>query len=812
MFVIVYFCPQAGKDLYEAIGGTQGICNLSPAILLSRPSAHTTVLMHWDTNPRSCTMYSCVRVLSVEGFPHSEPTLLCLKLSLTRDKSCEVLSSLSFHQLHLSPSMARIGLLPVQGNYVALILIPDEVRRQEMSRSLRAPVSLFCVVVCLEADAPRLPLPVFVCVRVSRATNALILLRPKEIRMHRMRHPSEHVSFPPVRTTLTLMSMLDRLSRPRIRCPAEFTLSVSFPSFGINNARWRLCGSSFPAGFSRNTTAGDSAGETREVDLCWSTCAWQCDVPQAGRGSSEGTLPLWDVCSDGDFVSDYWLIRVLFRSRIYGSISGRRRFDPGIDRRVPFISDPQVEFESTCSEDLAVIRSVDVPVMMMCQPVRIARLLRYPARSNKSKLMDPPNADILELKEMVRDLFSVVQGLALGQKAMSERLDKIEKWLIVEKVQGKDPSPEVTNPSDSVAKEPFGGGLLMKEVDSSGVPAKKERSKDRYHPYAAVIAPVGNPLVPPQQLPPQQKAPRARSQVKKKKEERQFEEPPVTYTLLFRRLRDLGLVRPRILIPVAQQKSPAHYDENARCEFHSEAPRHNIEGCRAFKHVVQDMVDSKTISLAQIMDGDVNPVPRQGPVKVKMVKKVKKGMEVIEEDQLKVPMAVVPKPLVQDGAFPVVDDCCAAIAIEGCVGMKDTTQKMVEMDSEKVETPSQAIETIKVENAVVIGKEKTLSISSYKQALEVVKNKEARGWGRIIDIVVKADMFGIGYPDQESSRPNRGHRPPYIFVSAGMLNSDHACSVSEEIDRDRELELWIKSCVPGNWKASKSITVTHPEV
>ena len=45
-------------------------------------------------------------------------------------------------------------------------------------------------------QAPRLPLHVFVCVRVSRATNALILLRPKEIRMHRMRYPSELVSFP----------------------------------------------------------------------------------------------------------------------------------------------------------------------------------------------------------------------------------------------------------------------------------------------------------------------------------------------------------------------------------------------------------------------------------------------------------------------------------------------------------------------------------------------------------------------------------------------------------------------------------------
>ena len=34
-------------------------------------------------------------------------------------------------------------------------------------------------------------------------------------------------------------------------------------------------------------------------------------------------------------------------------------------QRAPFISDPRVEFESTRSEDLAVIRSVDVSVMMV---------------------------------------------------------------------------------------------------------------------------------------------------------------------------------------------------------------------------------------------------------------------------------------------------------------------------------------------------------------------------------------------------------------------------------------------------------------
>ena len=288
----------------------------------------------------------------------------------------------------------------------------------------------------------------------------------------------------------------------------------------------------------------------------------------------------------------------------------------------------------------------------------------------------------------------------------------------------------------------------------------------------------------------------------------------MTYALLFQRLMDLAFVRPRILIPLERQKRPPNYDENAKCEFHSGAPGHNIEGCRAFKHVVQDMVDSETINLAQIMKGDVNPVPRKGPVKVKMVKKAKKGLEMTEEGQLKVPMAMVPKPLEQDGVFLAVDNACATVITEGCVLMKDPTQKMkkVEVDNVRRKAPSLTVETIQVEKALVAEKEKKLSISSYKQALEVVKNQEAQGWGRIIDIVAKADMFGVGYhPDLESSRPDRGCRPLYAFVSAGMLDPGHARSVGEDVDSNRELEAWIKSCVPGNWKDSKSIIVTHSE-
>ncbi|KAI5383260.1 hypothetical protein KIW84_070606 [Lathyrus oleraceus] len=397
--------------------------------------------------------------------------------------------------------------------------------------------------------------------------------------------------------------------------------------------------------------------------------------------------------------------------------------------------------------------------------------------------MDPPNADILKLKEMVRELFKAVQGLALGQKAIAEKVERIEKWLITEKVQGKAPA--------SVVKKPSGSGQLKKEVESCGVQAKKERGKDRYHPYAAIVTTlVGNPPVQQQQPLPQQKAPKAKGQVKKGTTDRQFDKPPVTYTLLFKRLRDLG------------------------CEFHSGAPGHSIEGCRAFKHAFQDMVDSKVISLAPTLNVNANPIPMQGPVGVKVMSKDKRGIEVTDGDQLKTSVSVVPKHLMKSGAFPSVDNCCTVVATNGCVVMGETIQRMMEaeMDGEKFETPRQAVGTVKVEDAILAEKEKKLSISSYKQAMEVVKNGEALGWGKIINIVVKADMFGVGYqPDQESSRQNRGRCQPFTFVSAGMLDPGHACTVGEEIDSDRELESWIKSCVPGNWKASKIIIVTHHE-
>ncbi|KAI5389066.1 hypothetical protein KIW84_074644 [Lathyrus oleraceus] len=128
------------------------------------------------------------------------------------------------------------------------------------------------------------------------------------------------------------------------------------------------------------------------------------------------------------------------------------------------------------------------------------------------------------------------------------------------------------------------------------------------------------------------------------------------------------------------------------------------------------------------------------------------------------------------------------------------------------ETPSQAFETVKVENALFAKEEEKPSIASYKQAAEVVKNGEAPGWGRMMDISAKKDRFGVGYQPGRGSGQGRGRRTSVTFTSAGMLDPDHICMMSEEADSDCDIDRWIKPCAPGmgiqNWKAEKIIRVT----
>ena len=147
--------------------------------------------------------------------------------------------------------------------------------------------------------------------------------------------------------------------------------------------------------------------------------------------------------------------------------------------------------------------------------------------------------------------------------------------------------------------------------------AQRGHGRDRYYQHtAAVTTPAGNQSVRQQRQPPQQ---RAGYQVRGKGVDRHFDKPPVTYAVLFKKLMDLGLVQPRAMVPMRSDQRPPNYDENAQCEFHSGTPGHNIEGCRAFKNVVQDLVDSKAINFAPSPNVNANPMPAHGQAMVSAI-------------------------------------------------------------------------------------------------------------------------------------------------------------------------------------------------
>ncbi|XP_050880272.1 uncharacterized protein LOC127083946 [Lathyrus oleraceus] len=223
--------------------------------------------------------------------------------------------------------------------------------------------------------------------------------------------------------------------------------------------------------------------------------------------------------------------------------------------------------------------------------------------------MDPSNADILELKEKMGELISVMQEFALGQKVIAEKVGRIEDWLKMGNMQG--------NASSSGPKKSFGNDQRKDEGGSSAVYAQRGHGRGRYYQHtAAVTIPADKQSVRQQRQPPQQ---RAGYQMRGKGVDRHFDKPPVTYAVLFKKLMDLGLVQPRAMVPMRSDQRPPDYDENAKCEFHSGTQGHNIEGCRAFKNVVQDLVDSKAINFAPSPNVNANPMPVHGQATVSAI-------------------------------------------------------------------------------------------------------------------------------------------------------------------------------------------------
>ena len=102
------------------------------------------------------------------------------------------------------------------------------------------------------------------------------------------------------------------------------------------------------------------------------------------------------------------------------------------------------------------------------------------------------------------------------------------------------------------------------------------------------------------------------------------------------------------------------------------------------------------------------------------------------------------------------------------------------------------------------------SISSFKQARAVVDSGVAPGWGRLLELPVKEDKFGIGYQPVLTSTTLQG---PITFSSAGIIQYGQVSAVNEEDgDSDCDIDNWVRPRIPGevinNWSSEEIIQVT----
>lgn len=94
---------------------------------------------------------------------------------------------------------------------------------------------------------------------------------------------------------------------------------------------------------------------------------------------------------------------------------------------------------------------------------------------------------------------------------------------------------------------------------------------------------------------------------------------------------------------------PPDYDANARCEFHSRAPGHSGENCKVLKYKVQELIESKAITLARNgLNVNNNLMPPYKKPMVNMME-VEEGRKLLSRvDELKTLLVCIKKQLLMN--------------------------------------------------------------------------------------------------------------------------------------------------------------------
>ena len=157
-----------------------------------------------------------------------------------------------------------------------------------------------------------------------------------------------------------------------------------------------------------------------------------------------------------------------------------------------------------------------------------------------------------------------------------------------------------------------------------------------------------------------------------------FDPLPMTYDELLPELLRLGFVELRTMAPLT--KIPAGYDANVRCDFHSGAPGHHIENCRAFHHKVQDLIDAKTINFSPAPNVVNNPMPQHGAHRVNNLEDGEAEDLVVSVEDVQTSLLVVKGRLLNGGVYQgCYEDCSDCAGSEnGCVQLRVGIQNLID--------------------------------------------------------------------------------------------------------------------------------------
>ncbi|KAF1893035.1 hypothetical protein Lal_00024156 [Lupinus albus] len=132
------------------------------------------------------------------------------------------------------------------------------------------------------------------------------------------------------------------------------------------------------------------------------------------------------------------------------------------------------------------------------------------------------------------------------------------------------------------------------------------------------------------------------------------------------------------------------YDPNANCDYHSGIIGHSTETCRALKHRIQDLIDSKWLEFKDTVPTITgNPLPNHGNQGINVLEQ-DDNMAVVEKaEDMKTPLKVIFKVLCQQGLVETMgegayeDDVCLMHGIldhtiETCTEFKALVQRLLD--------------------------------------------------------------------------------------------------------------------------------------